>query len=114
MLGCNAIGPKSIGYAVAHPAYPVATPAYNTSFLIYCPMAKLMWSVISCMFGITKPASMDDLFGPWLRSFTNKQRDLLQIGVAVFCWALWISRNELVFQGSKYKYILQVIFRGMF
>jgi hypothetical protein len=57
---------------------------------------------------------MDDLFVPWLRSFTNKQRDLLQIGVVVFCWALWISRNELVFQVSKYKSILQVIFRVTF
>jgi hypothetical protein len=26
MLGCNAIGTKSTGYVVAHPAYPVATP----------------------------------------------------------------------------------------
>jgi hypothetical protein len=30
MLGCNAIGPKSTGYAVAHPAYPVATPLAAT------------------------------------------------------------------------------------
>jgi hypothetical protein len=30
----------------------------------YCPMARLMWCIISCSFSITKPASMDDLFGP--------------------------------------------------
>lgn len=57
---------------------------------------------------------MDNLFGLWLRSFSNKQRNLVLIGVAAFCWALWISRNEIVFQRSKSKSILQVIFRGMF
>jgi hypothetical protein len=50
------------------------------------------------------------LFGPWLRSFSKKQRDLVLIGMA----ALWISRNDLVFQKSQYKSVLQVIFRGTF
>jgi hypothetical protein len=36
------------------------------------------------------------------------------IGMAALCWALWISRNDLVFQKSQYKSILQVIFRGKF
>jgi hypothetical protein len=36
------------------------------------------------------------------------------IGLAAICWALWISRNDLVFQKSQYKSILQVIFRGTF
>jgi hypothetical protein len=36
------------------------------------------------------------------------------IGLAVICWALWINRNDLVFQKSQIKSILQVIFRGMF
>jgi hypothetical protein len=36
------------------------------------------------------------------------------IGVAALCWAIWISRNELVFNKSQYVSILQVIFRGVF
>jgi hypothetical protein len=28
-----------------------------------------MWSIISFMFDITKPASVDNLFGSWDRSF---------------------------------------------
>jgi hypothetical protein len=36
------------------------------------------------------------------------------IGLAAISWALWISRNDLVFQKSQYKSILQVIFRGTF
>jgi hypothetical protein len=70
-------------------------------------MARLMWSVISATFGITKPATAN-LFGPWLRSFSHKQRALVVVGVAAFCWALWLCRNDVVFQKSKF--ILQVMF----
>jgi hypothetical protein len=79
-----------------------------------CPMARLMWSAISVTFGITKPANMANLFGSWLRSFSHKQRALVIVGVAAFCWALWLSRNDVVFQKSKSKSILQVMFRGTF
>jgi hypothetical protein len=36
---------------------------HSTPF-IYCPMSKLMWGVICFTFGITKPISVDNLFGP--------------------------------------------------
>jgi hypothetical protein len=57
---------------------------------------------------------VEHLFGPWLRSFSSKQRNIVLIGLAVICWALWVSRNDLVFQKSQYMSILQVIFRGAF
>jgi hypothetical protein len=79
-----------------------------------CPMARLMWGVICFTFGITKLVDVGHLHGPWLRSFSNKQRNLVLIGLAALCWALWISRNDLVFHKSQYKSILQVMFRGTF
>jgi hypothetical protein len=36
------------------------------------------------------------------------------VGVAAFCWALWLSRNDVVFHKSKSITILQVMFRGTF
>jgi hypothetical protein len=77
-----------------------------------CPMATLMWWSVCFAFGIKKPRDVQHLFGPWLRSFSKKQRDLVLIGMAALCWALWISRNDLIFQKSRYKSVLQVIFRG--
>jgi hypothetical protein len=50
---------------------------------------------MSFTFGLTKPANVDNLFPPWLRSFSNKQKNLVRIGVTAFYWALWISKNEL-------------------
>jgi hypothetical protein len=79
-----------------------------------CLMTRLMWCAISVTFGVTKPANTANLFGPWLRSFSQKQRALALIGVTAFCWAFWFSRNEVVFQKSKSKSFLQVMFRGTF
>jgi hypothetical protein len=45
-----------------------------------------MWIAISVTFGITKPANFANLVGPWLRSFSHKQRTLVTVGVAAFCW----------------------------
>jgi hypothetical protein len=79
-----------------------------------CPMARLVWGCVAVAFGINKPNSVQHLFGPWLRSFSKKQRNLVVIGVAALCWAIWISRNDLVFNKSQFVSILQVVFRGAF
>jgi hypothetical protein len=79
-----------------------------------CPMARLMCGIICSTLGITRPMDVRHLLGPWLRSFSKKQRNLVLIGLAARCWALWISRNDLVFRKSQYKFILQVMFRGAF
>jgi hypothetical protein len=53
-----------------------------------CPMTKLVWGMVSLTFGIRKPNSDEHLFGPWLRSFSKKQRNLVLVGVAAFCWVI--------------------------
>jgi hypothetical protein len=77
-------------------------------------MARLMWFAISVTFGITTPTSTVNLFGPWLASFPHKQRTLVLVGIAAFYWALWLCRNDVVFQKSKSKSFLQVMFRGTY
>jgi hypothetical protein len=77
-----------------------------------CPMAKLVWEILSLTFGIRMPSDVGNLFGPWLQSFSKKQRNRVVVGVAAFCWAIWISRNDIVFHKSHSLSILQVIFRG--
>jgi hypothetical protein len=36
------------------------------------------------------------------------------LGVAAVCWAIWLCRNNVVFQRSKPNSCLQVIFRSAF
>jgi hypothetical protein len=76
------------------------------------PMTKLMWGIVCLTFGISKPTDVRHLFGLWLRNFSKKQRNLVFIRVAAFCWAIWISRNDIVFHKSHSISILQVMFRG--
>jgi hypothetical protein len=79
-----------------------------------CTMDRLMWGLVCFTFGVKIPLDVGHLFDPWIRSFSKKQRNLVLVGLASFCWALWISRNDLVFHKSQYKSILQVIFRGTY
>jgi hypothetical protein len=79
-----------------------------------CPMARLMWFGVSTAFGFVQPNSVEHLFGPWINSFPPKLRKQIMIGVAAMCWALWLCRNDVVFQRSKPNYCLQVIFRGTY
>jgi hypothetical protein len=73
-----------------------------------------MRGIVCFTFGIKKPVDVGHLFGPWLRSFSKKQKNLVLVGMAAFCWALWIIRNDLVFHKSQFKSILQVMFRGTY
>jgi hypothetical protein len=77
-------------------------------------MSWLIWSIVSITFDIRKPRSVNDIFGAWLRGFQYKQRNCVLLGVAVVCWAIWLSRNDVVFQRSKPNSCLLLIFRGAF
>jgi hypothetical protein len=41
-----------------------------------------------------------------------KVKNLIIIGVAALCWAIWISRNDLVFNKTPMVTYLQVLFRA--
>jgi hypothetical protein len=79
-----------------------------------CPWARLLWNAISISFNVSFPTSCENLFGTWLRGFEKKQRNMVLLGVAAFRWALWLSRNEVVFQRSKPLSFLQVMFKGIY
>jgi hypothetical protein len=79
-----------------------------------CPMARLMWFAISMSFGFRQPTNVSHIFGPWISGFPPEFRNQVLIGVAAMCWALWLCRNDVVFQRSKPNSCLQVIFRGAY
>jgi hypothetical protein len=67
-----------------------------------CPIAQLTWGSVCFTFGIKKSEGVEHLFVLGLEVFSSKQRNLVLIGLAAISWALWISRNDLVFQKSHY------------
>lgn len=42
----------------------------------------------------------------------NKLKRQILIGASALCWAIWLSRNDIVFDKSPMKTNLQILFRG--
>jgi hypothetical protein len=78
-----------------------------------CHMA-LIWNAVSISFDIQPPSSITNLFGLGLGVFSLKLKGQVLIGAAALCWALWLCRNDVVFQRSIPNSFAQVIFRGHF
>jgi len=78
----------------------------------YCHVAKFVWSAVFFAFGVKALASVSNMLCSWLRGFSMKLRKQFLVGVAAMCWAIWLSRNDVVFNQKQPNSYLQVIFRG--
>ncbi|WVZ54040.1 hypothetical protein U9M48_004908 [Paspalum notatum var. saurae] len=48
----------------------------------------------------------------WFRGGGQNKVGMLLAGAAALCWALWLTRNDVLFNNCKPKYVLQALFRG--
>jgi hypothetical protein len=74
--------------------------------------AKFLWRAVHLLFGLTPPQNIDDLFNGWSKKGNKKENSLLLTAASALCWAVWITRNEVVFDKCRPKSFLQVLFRG--
>jgi hypothetical protein len=79
-----------------------------------CHYAKFIWTSVHIVFNIQKPLSVLHLFDDWANAGGHTNRKLLLSGVAALIWALWISRNDLVFYNSPIKTYMRVLFGGTY
>jgi hypothetical protein len=77
-----------------------------------CHIARAIWNIISIAFKVRTPTNFSDLFGSWLRGWSRGMRKKILVGIAAMCWAIWISRNDVVFNKTKSLSFVQVMFRG--
>jgi RsiW-degrading membrane proteinase PrsW (M82 family) len=54
------------------------------------------------------------MFGNWLNNQHKDFKQLIWVGVAAVCWAIWKCRNDIVFKKTMFNSILQVIFSGAY
>jgi len=54
------------------------------------------------------------MFGTWLCNQSMKLREVIWVGVAAMCWAIWRCRNDVIFNKLKTNSIMQIIFRGAY
>ena len=90
--------------------FVVSKKQYNISF--HCHMAKFIWNSLFTIFKFQPPSDMTHLFGPWTKSFDPKIRNQVIVGVAMMCRAIWLSRNDTIFNKAITNSFMQVIFRG--
>jgi len=77
-------------------------------------MAKFIWFTIFIAFNIKPPTSFTHLLGAWIKGFHHTVRNQVLVGVTTLCWALWLSRNEIIFERKVPNSNLQVIFWGTY
>ena len=73
-----------------------------------------MWRIIHISFKLILPTSIHNLFTRWLEGIDRKMKYQILVGASVICWAIWLTRNDIVFDKALAPSYLQVIFKGTY
>ena len=77
-----------------------------------CPMAKILWRSVQIAFNINPPGSINMIFGTWLQGIDPVIAKHIRVGVCALLWAIWMCRNDLVFNRTTNIHFLLIIFRA--
>jgi hypothetical protein len=102
---------KGIGIGVRLVVIVAYLKLSNTCFFIAI-MPDFFGVLHLFFFGIFHPRNVNHLFNSWSKLGGSNHNHLLLTGVVAFCWAIWITRNDVVFDKGHPKTFLQVLFRG--
>jgi hypothetical protein len=69
---------------------------YNIFF--YCYYERIFWGLTHIAFNISLPLSVQHMFGTWINHAGGKLKWQLLAGASAFCWVIWLSRNDVVFE----------------
>jgi hypothetical protein len=62
-----------------------------------CQHAKAIWRVVNIAIGLTQPRSINHMMRNWLTGLDNKTKNLIYVRVAALIWAIWCTRNDIIF-----------------
>jgi len=79
---------------------------------VECHYAKFLWRAVQFSFGLYLPHGISHIFDNWLLGVDKKRRKLVLIGASAICWALWLSRNDIIFDKSPSISYMKVVFRA--
>jgi hypothetical protein len=74
--------------------------------------AQFIWNIIYITFGIQPPSSISNMFGSWLHGIRPGLKGQICVGLTPMCWAIWLNRNDMIFNRSRPNTFMQVIFRA--
>lgn len=62
-----------------------------------CPVAKVIWGVIATSFGASIVPLSFSGYSTWINQVLASGDSVFMLGVAVICWAIWKTRNAVIF-----------------
>jgi hypothetical protein len=71
-----------------------------------CYYVRFLCGLLFITFGITPPQNSEHMFGVWTNIMGGKLRRQLLACASAFYWAIWLSRNDVVFDKSPIKSFL--------
>lgn len=74
-----------------------------------CYFAHFVWNIF-ITFGAQPPSSIPNLFGSWINAYPSYLKNQILVEAAALLWAMWLNRNDIVFNKAKSINFLQVIF----
>jgi hypothetical protein len=69
------------------------------------------FGMLTC-FGLPLPSSIEHMFGNLLNGIQTKLKQQLLVEASALCWAIWLSRNDIIFDKAPMKSFMQVLCRG--
>ena len=70
-----------------------------------CQCAKTIWRVVHVATGLTPPKLITHMLRNWLTGISKKEKSLIFVGAAALMWAIWCTRNNLIFE-KKNNYLI--------
>jgi len=58
--------------------------------------------IVHVSFNITPPMNILHMFNGWLIGLNKKRMYKILVGVSAVCWAIWLSRNDMVFNSYSF------------
>jgi len=89
-----------------------STPETIQHSFFNCHYVSFLWRAVFVLFGINPARNTNHPFNSWSKLGGSNHNHLLLTGAAAFCWAIWITRNDVVFDKGHLKTFLHVLFRG--
>jgi hypothetical protein len=77
-----------------------------------CHVSKFLWRAIQLFFGLYPLHSTSHTFGNWLLGVSKKIKKIILVGASAVCWALRLSRNDMVFDKNTIKILFAGVFQG--
>jgi hypothetical protein len=74
-------------------------------------VAKFIWRIVHVSFNLSPPTSIHNIFIGWLEGINTKLKSHIIVGARDFCWTIWLTRNDIVFNKAIASSYLHVIFR---